>query len=326
MARALPLVAPSRPPGTWLELTLDYRCNLRCLGCHACHDTGETMSTAAAVQALRAGRRQRRSRLWLGGGEPTLRADLLGLVRFARELGYEDVLLQTNGMRLSYAAYRDAALAAGVTEIRVNVKSHRAEVHDGLSRDECHGLLVAALAGLSGKAVAVSADVLLTRSTLTDLPDLVPWFARRGVKRFFLWLLSASDATEPEVASQVPRFSEIVPALAAADAQAKGAGVEILSLHTPPCTLPPDLRHVFWPTSSLGLVVIGPDGRTFPVEASAFEGGAFLEGCARCRERTRCGGPRADYLRLHGASEFVPLLEVEGGQPAESPSELKSGP
>src|SRR5277367_1549105 len=102
MARTeLPLIERGAPP-TWVELALDYRCNLRCLGCHACHDTGESLSPAAAVQALRDARRRGCSRLWLGGGEPTLRPDLLGLVRAARSLGFSDVLLQTNGMRLAY--------------------------------------------------------------------------------------------------------------------------------------------------------------------------------------------------------------------------------
>src|SRR3984957_18354949 len=93
---------------TWLELALDYRCNLRCLGCHACVDTGESMATGAAMALLREGRRRGCSRLWMGGGEPTLRPDLLHLMRAARSLGYDEVLLQTNGMRLSYAAYREA--------------------------------------------------------------------------------------------------------------------------------------------------------------------------------------------------------------------------
>jgi MoaA/NifB/PqqE/SkfB family radical SAM enzyme len=307
--RALPTLA--RAPGAerWLELALDYRCNLRCLGCHACHDTGESMSTTTAVHTLRAARSRGVTALWLGGGEPTLRPDLLGLVRTARALGFEDVLLQTNGMRLAYADYRDAVLAAGVTEVRFNVKSHRAEVHDRLSGAACHTLLQTALAGLASTPakVLVSADVLLTRSSLPDLPDLVPFYAERGVVRFVLWLLSSADSTESAVLEDVPSYREIVPQLAVAAKRAAALGVRLESLHTPPCVLPPDLRHLFAPASELGLTVVGPDGDAFALEASPFEGGAFLEGCASCRERPRCGGPRADYLRLHGAADLVPL-------------------
>lgn len=308
---SLPLLplSPARARWDWLELALDYRCNLRCLGCHACEDTGASLTTEAAIQLLRAGRQGGCSRLWLGGGEPTLRPDLLRLVHAARALGYGEVLLQTNGMRLSYAAYRKAVIAAGVTEVRVNVKSHRADVHDRLSRGECHALLLAALEGLVAERVSLSADFLLTRTTAPDLPDAVSFYSARGVRRFVLWLLSASDVADDEVDSEVPRLSDLVPYLGAAAERAREAGIGLQSLHTPPCTLPVELRSLFTPASSFGLVVAGPDGQTFPLESSAFEGGAFLEGCGRCLARPSCGGPRADYLRIHGAADFVPVME-----------------
>jgi pyruvate-formate lyase-activating enzyme len=231
----------------WLEIALDYRCNLRCLGCHACHDTGERLTSSEALALLRSGRARGMKSLWLGGGEPTLRDDLLSLVRAARELGYAPITLQTNGMRLAYADYRAAVLRAGVTEVRLNVKSHRAEVHDRLSGGEkCHALLLDALAGLAGTGTRVAADVLLTRETGADLPETISFFASRGVESFVLWLLSAADAPGEQsdehlaVAAEVPRIADLIPALSAARDAARRLRVELTSLHTPPCTLPPE--------------------------------------------------------------------------------------
>lgn len=292
----------------WLELALDYRCNLRCLGCHACHDDGTRLSGEDAARLMREGRARGMTSLWIGGGEPTLREDLFALIKTARALGYARVLVQTNAMRLSYAAYADALVAAGVTDVSVNVKSHRADVHDRLSRvDGCHALLVDALHALAARAVPVTADVLLARSTIADLPDIVPFYAALGVRRFALWLLSATDVRERGVADEVPRIADVAPYLARAVHAARRAGVELVSFHTPPCTLPAELRSVFEPASALGLVVVGPDARAFPLEASSFEGGAYVEACARCTERRRCGGPRADYLAIHGDAELVPV-------------------
>ncbi len=292
---------------TWLELTLDYRCNLRCLGCHACNDTGESLTPTAAVHALRSARTRGCSRLWLGGGEPTLREDLLALVRAARGLGFEEVLLQTNGLRLSYPAYRDAVVASGVTEVRLNVKSHLEGVHDRLSARPCHALVIGALAGLVGRGVTLSADVLLARSSLPGLGDTVSFLAARGVTRIVLWLLSAADSVDAAVDAEVPSFAEILAPLAHAADRAREAHIALESLHTPPCTLPAPLRHVFSPASALGLTVVGPDGRAFALATSSFEGGAWVPACMSCSARGLCGGPRADYLRLHGESAFSPL-------------------
>jgi MoaA/NifB/PqqE/SkfB family radical SAM enzyme len=289
-------------------MALDYRCNLRCLGCHACNDTGERLASNEALAVMRSGREQGIERLWLGGGEPTLRDDLLGLVAAARKLGYVEVILQTNGMRLAYPRYRSAVLAAGVTEVRLNVKSHRADVHDRLSGAvDAHRLMVEAIDGLDGSGVHLVADVLLTRSTAIELPETVAFFADRGVKAFVLWLLSAADSGAAEVTSEVPRIRDLAPALAAAHDEARRAGATLQSLHTPPCTLTPASRGLFAPAAALSLLVVGPDGRSFPLEESAFEGGAYVAACAACAARATCGGPRADYLRIHGDAEFTAL-------------------
>jgi MoaA/NifB/PqqE/SkfB family radical SAM enzyme len=233
---------------------------------------------------------------------------LLGLVRMARRLGYQEIALQTNGIRLAYEHYRSAALAAGVTEVRLNVKSHRAETHDRLSGGErCHGFLLEALAGLAHADVRRVADVLLTRSTAADLPETVAFFAERGVQSFALWLLSAADSADPDVAAEVPRIADVVPQIASAFESARRLGVGISSLHTPPCTLEEELRPLFAPASELSLVVVGPDARPFALEQSPFEGGAYTAACSACSERGRCGGPRADYLRIHGDREFVAI-------------------
>src|SRR5438067_11920462 len=75
----------------WLELTADYRCNNRCVGCYAVLDEGPRMPTSEAFHVIRVGFDEGARRLWLGGGEPTLRADLFHLVKEARRLGYERV-------------------------------------------------------------------------------------------------------------------------------------------------------------------------------------------------------------------------------------------
>jgi MoaA/NifB/PqqE/SkfB family radical SAM enzyme len=302
-----------------LELALDYRCNLRCLGCHACDGSGDRLAPGRAAALLREGFQAGARAAWIGGGEPTLRDDLLPLVRRARELGYEQVVVQTNGVRLSYPAYARALVEAGVTDVRVNAKSARAEVHDALSAvPGTHALLVqglenlANLATLATPGVRIAADVLLTCATAPHLDETVAFFADRGVTRFALWLLHAGDTEggEAEVAREVPRIADLVPALERAAKVAQDRGVELVSFHTPPCTLPADLRRLWLPARDLGMTVVDPGGHAFALETSSFEGSGHVEACVGCAAGGRCGGPRADYLRLHGASEIRALGSV----------------
>jgi cyclic pyranopterin phosphate synthase len=285
----------------WLELVLDYRCNLRCLGCRACDGAGGSMKTHDALGWLAWGRRQSAAGLWLGGGEPTLRDDLLGLVRAAKKLGFRDVAVQTNASRLSYAHYADALVAAGVTHVRVNLKSADAALHDRLSgEDGTHARALSAIGLLRGR-VELAADVLLTRETAPGVAQTVALAARSGVKEVALWLFSAADGGPLD---EIPRITDLLPALGQAVEVARAEGIDLASFHTPPCTLPADLRGVFRPAASLGLVVVDPGGRPFAVAESPVEGGAYVEGCEECPERERCPGPREDYRRAWGDAEF----------------------
>src|SRR5688572_24977480 len=86
----------------WLELTPDYRCNQRCVGCGAVSEGGPSLTSRALVESLIDGRARGITQLWVGGGEPTLRPDLLPLVRAARARGYQRIRLQTNAAMLAY--------------------------------------------------------------------------------------------------------------------------------------------------------------------------------------------------------------------------------
>jgi MoaA/NifB/PqqE/SkfB family radical SAM enzyme len=300
-------------PRRTLEIALDYRCNLRCLGCHACDGSGDSLAPGRAAALLREGFQAGARVAWFGGGEPTLREDLLALVRRARDLGYEQVVVQTNGVRLAYPAYARALLEAGVSEVRVNAKSARADVHDALSAvPGTHALLVKGLENLGSLGAKVAADVLLTASSAPHLDETVAFFADRGVKRFALWLLHAGDAQagEAAVAREVPRIADLVPALDRAAKVAGERGVELVSFHTPPCTLPAGLRRLWLPARDLDMTVVDPGGHSFALETSSYEGSGQIAACAGCAAADRCGGPRADYVRLHGAGEIRALGSV----------------
>lgn len=284
----------------WVEIALDYRCNLRCIGCRACDDTGERLSSNDALAILEEARAEGIEQLWIGGGEPTLRDDLCPLIARARAMGFERVLLQTNGLRLAYPKYADAIVAAGVTDVSFNLKTHDAALNDRLTaREGSQALLVEGIRNVVARGAAALGDVLLTRSTAPDLDRTIAMFAALGIRRFTLWLLSATD--DAAVAAEVPRLSELREPIA----RAAALGVELVSLHTPPCTL--NDAKLYSPARELRLLVVDPSRRSFPLESSPMEGGAYGERCGQCASRASCAGVRREYLEMHGADELIPL-------------------
>lgn len=292
----------------WLELTLDYRCNLRCLGCRACLGEGGSMSPQEMVKWLLWGRSKGIEGLWIGGGEPTLRDELFSLIAHARKVGYTKVLLQTNGLRLSYETYVKQLKKSGLTRVQFNIKSADPNVHDRLSGQEgAFELAVKAIENCRLNDLSIWADILLTKSTIEGLATTFDDLAQRGVEGVFLWLLSASDLNDTEVTSEIPSLTAVSRYLAEAMIVANQRGLIVHSLHTPVCTVLESIAEVVTPAVDLKLIVTNPGGHSFALEESPIEGGAYVQACSECRLRTRCSGPRPDYIQLFGKDEFHTL-------------------
>lgn len=294
----------------WLELIGDYRCNQRCVGCFSVDDAGPSMSSREALEALALGRRAGADKLWLGGGDPTLRRDLFGLIDAARRLGYVQIKLQTNAMMLAYERFAVRCREAGVTEVALSLKGPDAETHERYTRAEgSFALLLKGLENARSVGLTLEGDVLVYRSTVPRLVETVREFHARGVARFRVWLLSSAAATEHERAAlqrEMPKITDVVQALEALHAlRLSDDPTFVTSLHTPPCTLPGPLRAMRFDARGLRMRVVNPGGHAFRLEESPIEGGRYFDDCARCTLRGACGGARDEYVAVFGRGEFT---------------------
>jgi cyclic pyranopterin phosphate synthase len=296
----------------WLEISADFNCNNRCVGCFSVVDDGARMTTGEVFQTLRRGWTSGARWLWLGGGEPTTRKDLFAIASEARRLGYTRIKLQTNGMMLSYPDYVQRCVDAGVTEVNVAIKGSTAKIHDRLTRTPgCFDLLVRGIGECARRGLSMDGDVLLYRSNLDDLPEMVRVYTALGVERYNLWLFSATDQGAKDLSAQVPRIGDAMPWIARAVALGLGRRSDFISsLHTPPCTVPAALSRVQFHASDLDLLVANPGGYMFRLETSPIEGGTYFPRCAGCALRAQCSGVRRDYVAIHGDAEFQPVAST----------------
>lgn len=116
------------------EIRLGYRCNARCDFCYY-KDRLDTPKEDepqldALLEHLHALRRHGATEVEFTGGEPTIRADLLDLVSEARRIGFRNISMITNGLRLANPAYAQRLIAAGLNDCLISIHGHTPALHD----------------------------------------------------------------------------------------------------------------------------------------------------------------------------------------------------
>lgn len=287
-----------------LDVILLYDCNLACDYCTITPAMrARALDTAAVVRALRQARADGFDRLSITGGEPTLRADLLGLVRAARQLGFAGVKVQTNGLVLGAGDNAARLVAAGCDDLHVSIHTHDAAAYDALTRAPgSHALMAAGFAAAVATGAPVTADLIIKADTLGRLAAAVAWAADRGAVGVDLWFVSLTDGNAGNLAS-MPRMTEALPHVAAALAAGRARGLRMRSLHLPRCLLGADRAHAYDPGADR-VRVVSPDA-IFDLARSKLAGQVHVAACDGCPDRAVCPGLRTDYLARFGDAEIV---------------------
>ncbi|HEY6420257.1 MAG TPA: radical SAM protein [Candidatus Binataceae bacterium] len=162
------------------HLDVTWRCNERCVHCYLDHDDlGEL--TYDEIHGLLAQMAEAGVMfLTLSGGEPFLRKDLFAIIRCARELTF-NVKLKSNALLI-----REAEAAQirelGVEQIQISIYSHRAEVHDAITKVK--GSLertLAAIRFLKAQNLKVTIANVVMRQNRFDYPGVQALAAELGV-------------------------------------------------------------------------------------------------------------------------------------------------
>jgi MoaA/NifB/PqqE/SkfB family radical SAM enzyme len=293
----------------WIEIVVGFGCNCRCRVCPSASQTQVPDMSAEEIAGWLTESRERGAKhVWFGGGEPTLHPDLIRSIELSRELGYQRIRIQTNGIRFAYLPFAKRCLEAGANEFSLSIKGADAIVHGQITQNpDAFGHLLQGARNLAESGARVEGDILITTFSLPGLADAIERFAALGLSRFTFWLASRFGMESEGIEDLLPRMTDLMPHLESAFAAAERAGVEATTLHTPPCVLKPEHRKRYVHAGTWKLSVITPGSQPFAAEESPIEGGVYLEGCAGCSLRSGCLGLRRDYLDLFGPDEFFPV-------------------
>lgn len=153
------------------HLDVTYRCNERCVHCYLDHEDHGEMTLAEIKDLLDQLADAGVLFLTLSGGEVLMRMDFFDILKYARRLQF-CVKIKTNGFMIRE---KEAHLIRelGVQEIRISIYSHRAEIHDAITK--LPGSLkrsVAAIRLLKSCGLTVAIGNVLMLQNLNDYPGV----------------------------------------------------------------------------------------------------------------------------------------------------------
>jgi len=288
-----------------LDIIPGYACNAVCDYCSVTEQMRLVqMSSVEILPYLKQGRARGVDYVSFGGGEPTIRPDILRLTRAARRLGYGTIRYQTNGFLFAYADFTKRAVDAGLNRLHLSLMTSRAELYDRITGiPDSRKIVLDALENLRGQPVTLVADLILKADTYRHIRETVAYYADQGVREAYLWLVSLTDRNADKPESLVP-VSEMRPYIVEALDYGRERGLTVMSRHIPVCLLPAHEDQVV----RLGdedVWVVTPRSSFWLLE-SVISANRFGPGCAGCTRQGVCWGLRQDYLDRYGDGEVKP--------------------
>jgi MoaA/NifB/PqqE/SkfB family radical SAM enzyme len=278
------------------------------------------LTTTQVLSKLERGREEGLGEIIFSGGEPTVRHDIVDLVRAARELGYNSIVLQTNARSLAQSDLAEKLTTAGVTRYVISLHGHIAEIHDSITR--VPGSFTQALTGIrnvqrswAGQARIVIHCVILP-SNFEHLLSLVKLVISLDIPMIKLsYVVPVGRASGIHGHDTAPSMSQTLPYLfSALDeflAYSQGYPRTTASVgYYPFCLLHGYERY----SDDLGAppnYLITEEGDFLPATYEIEKQGLKVKGpgCYRCTFGSLCSGVWREYPEAYGWDEFTPITD-----------------
>ncbi len=141
-------------------ITVTHRCNLRCSFCYV---PNRTRKDPDIRQLERVADRLSARRVYLTGGEPTMREDLPDIIRMLKKKGTEHVGLLTNGTRLSDPVYVKKLEDAGLDAVLLSFNGFSDSVYKKINNKSLLRTKLAALKNMKESNIMTVMSPTLVR-------------------------------------------------------------------------------------------------------------------------------------------------------------------
>lgn len=304
------------------EILLNYNCNASCMFCsQGSFDKSLNASFEHIVREIYQAKKSGYKRLGLSGGEPTIRSDLVKIIKFAKKIGFDFIRIQTNGIKLANADFAEKLVEAGLTFCKFSFVSDDAQIHNSLVKVK--GAWEKAIRGLENLKklkIRLGNNILINRFNYKRLTEIINFFLDKGISNFvMIYPLYIGNMAKNSGRIGVD-LNTVSPYLIKVMDRMKKYGLddEILFLNVPPCFLPGYEQNVIG-LSHFNTVVSDPTGERTDLDQNANLNKIQGKACQHCLFKAKCPGVDINYIKTWGWKGFKPVKKLsEGGKKIKS--------
>ena len=246
-------------------------------------------------------------RVVLTGGEPTIRRDIVELVKYARKIGFDNVQMQSNGRMFYYKQFCQKLIDAGVTEFAPALHGHIPEVHDYLTR--APGSFKQTLTGIKNLVEMkqyVTTNTVVVKTNYRFVPEIARLLASLKVGQSQFAFVHVTGNAKVYMESTLPVVTLAAPYLKEGLDIMQEAGILCMVEATPYCMLQGyeyAVSDLYIPPSE-----VREYDRVMPkFEQTRVEIKKKFPQCKNCKYEYVCEGPWKEYPEVFGSSEFIPI-------------------
>lgn len=295
-----------------IDLKIGFQCNNRCRFCvqgnkrEICPNKSDE-----EVRAILRKEAKNHQGVVFTGGEPTVRKELVEWVKYAKELGYEAIQIQTNGRMFSYKSFCERMIKAGANEFSPAIHASNAKIHNYLTRvSGSFEQTVQGIKNLKSLGQYILTNTVITKPNYKDLPNLAKLLVDLGVGQFqfaFMHINRLIARNQALIKEIVPKHSEVEPYVKKGLQTGIKAGIKVMTEAIPYCFMKGYEQYIAEEVipyttvfdNDLELDDYGYYRKT--------QGKAKGPNCLDCKYYKICEGPWKEYPEIFGWDEFKPI-------------------
>jgi len=296
-----------------IDIKLGYSCNNNCIFCILGdkRDKYKDLATKEIFAKISNARKEGIGKIVITGGEPTIRDDFFKIIRFAKDLGFEIIHIESNGLMFSYSNFAKKTVNAGANSFTISLHSPNPRDYAVLSNtsEENFYKVIEGINNIRKLTKNVGINCTVNKLNYRFLSEIVKLANNLGVISLNFPFLNpkgnaaiGKDNRKKVLISYKESKKYIEEAIKLAKKMHLGVSTEMV----PPCIIPNHV-DVIEELKEKQIRVDAIEYYDKDFVKSQSEGRTKSQKCPKCRFDKKCQGLMADYYRIYGDCEIIPI-------------------